>query len=653
MSVSSNGEQKGVFSLKKNDDGEEEETKMAGQKAGFTLMNLLKDCIRKKNVLEGTRLHAEIVRKGLLENNLYLATALITMYTKCGMLAKAQKILEELPFRNVVSWNALIAGYTNQGKVYSALNCFESMLNEGISPDVITFTCALKACGKTRDVDKGKKIHTEIVSRGLLVKDIVLSTAVVDMYAKCGLLGKAREVLLEFPVRDVVSWSALISGYVKQGKSHEALDCFGHMEREGFLPNAITFICILRACGNIRAIYKGQSVHDIIVNEGLLEKNIVLGSALVDMYVKCGRMEKARQVLKELPRRNEVSWNTLIAGYAERGQCHESLKCLEQMQREGISPTLITFICILKACGKIGAIDKGTWIHNEIMKSTSSFKTDTPLGNALVDMYVRCGSLDEAMNTIYRLPNRNVVTWNSLIAGCACDDNDAFALNIFKKMQQDDVKPDVFTFSTLLNICSRVGSIQHGEIVHEQMLRSGIKLDVVIETILVDMYAKCGYLRDAQKILESMPHRDVMSYNALISAYTQHGHCKAAIECFNGLRERGLKPNADTYANILAACNHSGALLEARYFLKSMRDEEGIVLGIEHINSIIDLLARLGLLNEAEKLLETMPGVAGIIGWRSLLASCKTYGNPMLGRQCYDEAVSIEAEIQYSGPKPT
>ena len=327
-------------------------------------------------------------------------------------------------------------------------------------------------------------------------------------------------------------------------------------------------------------------------------------------------------------------------------------KQMQKKKEESLLHDPTSVLDSLKLCGQKKDLQKARDLHGRLVRNEMLTK-DIYLSNAVISMYAKCGSISEARKVFDELPIRNVVTWNSLIAGCACDDNDAFALNIFKKMQQDDVKPDVFTFSTLLNICSRVGSIQHGEIVHEQMLRSGIKLDVVIETILVDMYAKCGYLRDAQKILESMPHRDVMSYNALISAYTQHGHCKAAIECFNGLRERGLKPNADTYANILAACNHSGALLEARYFLKSMRDEEGIVLGIEHINSIIDLLARLGLLNEAEKLLETMPGVAGIIGWRSLLASCKTYGNPMLGRQCYDEAVSIEAEIQYSGPKPT
>ena len=182
------------------------------------------------------------------------------MYVKCGVLAEAQQVLEALPIRNVVSWNALISGYTQHCRGHEALNCFEQMQGEGLSPNGITFLCIVKACGSIGALDKGKQIQEEVVSRGLLEKDIVIGTALVDMYAKCGDLTKAQEFLEQLPIRNVVSWSALISGYAQQSQGHVALECFEQMQREGLSPNDVTFLCVLTACShvldNAQALYK-------------------------------------------------------------------------------------------------------------------------------------------------------------------------------------------------------------------------------------------------------------------------------------------------------------------------------------------------------------------------------------------------------------
>ena len=181
------------------------------------------------------------------------------------------------------------------------LTCFRRMRNEGVEPNAVTFTCILKACGCIGDIDKGKEIHDEIACKGLLKKDIVLGNALVDMYARCCVLLKARQVLDELPSRDVVSWNTLILGYVQQGQDEEAMNCFEHMIGEGISPNVVSFIGILKACGSIGALDKGKQIHDEIVARGLLDKNVVLGTALVDMFAKCGLLTKAQEVLKELP----------------------------------------------------------------------------------------------------------------------------------------------------------------------------------------------------------------------------------------------------------------------------------------------------------------------------------------------------------------
>ena len=244
----------------------------------FAIVALLKDCSRKKDLDRGTKLHVDILKRGILEKNPYLASTLISMYAKCGALAKAEEVLDMLPFRDIVSWNALIGGFATQGHNYEAMNCFDRMQTEGFSPDAITFSCILKACGSARAIEKGKQIHDEIASRGWLKKDVVLGNALIVMYVKCSLLAKAQQVLEDLPVRNAISWSALIAGYAQHQEAHQALKCFERMQSEGFFPDAITFTCILKACG----IDRGKQIYHEIIHMKCLNKHVKLGNVQVD-----------------------------------------------------------------------------------------------------------------------------------------------------------------------------------------------------------------------------------------------------------------------------------------------------------------------------------------------------------------------------------
>ena len=234
------------------------------------------------------------------------------------------RVFEILLVQDVISWNTLISGYIQAGQCSEALDCMQRIYCECLSPDSVTFICILKACGTIGGTNKGKQIHDKIRRRGLLEKDITLGNALLDMYTRCGMLSRAQKVLEELSVRDVVCWSALITGYAQQGQGYMALNCFDWMQREGLSPNEVTLSCFLKACGSMGAIEKGEQIHAEIANNGLLEKNIVLATALVDMYAKCGALSKARKVHNELPVRTVASWNALIAGYAQEGQIKKS-----------------------------------------------------------------------------------------------------------------------------------------------------------------------------------------------------------------------------------------------------------------------------------------------------------------------------------------
>ncbi|MCO5615076.1 hypothetical protein L7F22_069364 [Adiantum nelumboides] len=273
------------------------------------------------------------------------------MYAKCGALTKAQEVLYELPVQNVVCWSALISGYAQYGSGEEALCCFQQMQRERLSPNAITFACALKACGIVQDVNAGERIRDEIVSQGLLKGDVVLGSALVEMYAKCGVLVKAQTVLDELLVWNVVCWSALISGYAQHSCGKEALSCFRQMRSEGLLAD-------------------------------------------------------------------EVSWNALIGGFAQQGLAKEALDCFRWMQQEGTPPTAVIFVSVLNACSHSGLVDEGQTLLDN-MRDKYGIVPDNEHYTCMVDLFGRARQFDKAMGVIKLMPSTNYLpVWSAVLGAC-------------------------------------------------------------------------------------------------------------------------------------------------------------------------------------------------------------------------------------------
>ncbi|KAI5063605.1 hypothetical protein GOP47_0022152 [Adiantum capillus-veneris] len=490
--------------------------------SAVTYTCILKACAMSGAIDKGKQVHNVISMQGLLEHHVALGSALIDMYAKCGALCQAQSVLEKLPSRDVVSWSTLIGGYAQNGQGQEALDCFEQMQREGILPNEVTFVCVLNACAASGAIDKGKQIHDEISAQGLLEHNAVLGNALVSMYAKCGALCQAHSVLKKLPSRDVISWNSLIAGYAQSGKGQQALDCFNQMQSEGIIADEVTYACILKACAVIGAVDKGKQIHDEISMQGLLEHHVGLGGALVDMYVKCGALDQAQSVLQKLPSRNVVSWSALIAGYAHNGQGQQALDCFEQMQSEGILANEVTYACILKACGLIGAIDQGKKIHDEILRQ-GWLEHNAVLGNTLVDMYAKCGALQQAKSVLEKLPSRSIVSWNSMIAGYAQNGQSQEALVCFEQMQRESILPDEVTFICLLNLCSHLGLVEKGQELFNSMdSMYGLKPSVDSFTCMVDLLGRAGHLVKAAEVIQGMPFSTNSAiWHCLLSACTR------------------------------------------------------------------------------------------------------------------------------------
>ena len=591
----------------------------------ITFVNTLRACASIRDSDKGEEIHSEIERKGLISRNPYIRSSLVAMYAKCGLLSKAQKVFDSLPIRDVVSWTALISGYTEHGHDKESLKCFEKMKFEGVSANAATFVSTLKACANIGDANTGSEIHDQIEREGLLDRNIFVGSALVDMYVKCGLTTKAQLVFDKLPARNVIVWTSLIAGYAEHGEGEKALECFEQMQEQGISPNAITFVSALKACCNIGAIDIGQEIHAMVERKGLLEKNLFVGSTLVDMYAKCGLLWKAQEVFDKLQCQDIVSWNALITGYAKHGCTLEVLECYERMQLEGVCSNSITFICSLKACGATKALQKGREIHCQVRRK-GLLATDSNVGSTLIDMYAMFGLLTNGREVFNEIQNQDVVCWTSLISGYVEHGYGEEALGFYEEMQLKNVIPDPVTVIGGLKACSSIGLIEKGIEIHAEIeRRSLLGTNVVLGSILVDMYMKCGLVTKAQQVFDKLPIRDVVSWTTLIAGYTDHGYGEEALLCYEQMQLQGILPNAVTFISILRACGSIGAIekgqeihteLERKGFL-----EQNNLVG----STLVDMYAKCGSVSIARQVFERLPD-RDTVSWNSLISGYAQLG---------------------------
>ncbi|KAH7436785.1 hypothetical protein KP509_05G035900 [Ceratopteris richardii] len=486
-----------------------------------TYISILKACGSIGAADEGDEVHVEISMQESLQNNLVLNTALVDMYAKCGAISKAQDVFDKMPARNIAAWTALISGYAQQGFCDEAFRCFDRMQVEGFSPDMVTFICILKACGSAGMLERGRLIHFEVQSQGLLAKGTAIGNALVDMYMKCDAYAEAQEVFESLMMRDVTTWTTMIAGFASSKHAANALIYFKLMQNEGHVPNAVTYICILKACASLGDVDFGRKIHEEVEEQGLLNQNKMVATAVIDMFLKCGLLAMAQEIFDKLSDPNVVTWNVLLGGYAQHELGNKTVTYFAKMINEGVLPDATTFLCVLKACGSIGALQLGIKIHEKIQKQINLEENEL-LCNALVDMYMKCGVVHKAQAIFDGAQRRTITEWNALIAGYAQVGMVRTVLEKYSMMRREGTHPSAVTYIILLTMYSHEGLIEEGlDLFNTMFTTNKISLTSEHYGCIVDIFSRAGQFEEAIGVIKKVPQTDVLvSWSAFIGSCT-------------------------------------------------------------------------------------------------------------------------------------
>ncbi|KAG9446509.1 hypothetical protein H6P81_012637 [Aristolochia fimbriata] len=264
-------------------------------------------------------------------------------------------------------------------------------------------------------------------------------------------------------------------------------------------------------------------------------------------------------------------------------------------------------------------------------------------GNLLIMGYLRTGDYESSLQIFKGMPNRDKVSWNSIIAGSVKSRRPRDAISLFRRMLKSGTQPNGFTYSSVLSACARVGALTCGEWVHNMMVEEGIHLNFILASALIDLYSKCGRIKIAVEIFNVVQREDVSVWNSMITGFAIHGFGFNAIETFSRMNEENVKPDSITFVGILAACSHCGLVEEGRIYFDTMKHMYKIEPILEHYGAMVDLLSRAGFLEEAYRMIKEMPMEPDIVIWRALLSACRTYKDSRLGQAVIDHIVELNS----------
>ena len=540
-----------------------------------------------------------------------------------------------------------------------AIAILKFQVEQGTNVDSYTYVDVLKRCLKEKDLRVAREVHYCII-KSRMEQDKYVASSLLSVYIRCGSLQDARQVFDALAKKSVIDWTVMIGGYVQHNRGQDAMQLFHQMRQEHVQADEITYLSILKACASPLSLKWGREVHVLIRRDGL-ESDIRVGTALIQMYAKCGSIDEARQAFDNLTNRNVVSWtamggayaqsgsigstrvgdivtwNVMIGAYAGSGRGVEAYDLYLKMKEEGFQPNAVTYMSLLNDCASTAALEWVKDVHRHILEG--GYESDVRVGNALVHMYAKSGSIEDAAVVFDRMKGRNIITWNVMIGAYAGSGRGVEAYDLYVKMKEEGFQPNAVTYMNLLNECASTGALEWVKEVHSHILEAGYESDVRVGSSLVHMYAKCGSTEDAAVVFDSMKERDVVTWNVMIGAYAGSGRGVEAYDLYLKMKEEGFQPNVVTYMSLLNDYASTGALEWVKDVHRHI-SEGGYESDVRVGNALVHMYAKSGSIEDAAVVFDSMKK-RDLITWNVMIGA---YSGSGRGVEAYDLYVKMKEE---------
>ncbi|KAK6941723.1 Pentatricopeptide repeat [Dillenia turbinata] len=500
-------------------------------------------------------------RKDGLDGGAAHPSWLITKLSKEGGISEARKSFDKMPECDVITWTAMISGYTKCGMLKEARRLFDRV---DAKKDAVTWRAMVSGYLRWGQILEAEKLFNDMPD-----KNVVEWNKMINGYAQNGQIDSAYALFEKMPERNVVSWNAMLTAFVQSGRIEEARKIFDRMP----------------------------------------VRNVISWTAMLSGLSKHGRIDEARALFNRMPQRNVVSWNAMITGYGQNSRLHEALYLFERMPERNVS----------------------SW-------------------NIMISGFIQNGDLVGALKLYNEMPCKNVVSWTTMMSGFIDNELSEEALKMFSSMlAMGGVKPNQGTFVTVLSACTDLACACEGQQIHQIICKTVYQNDSLVVSSLIKMYSRCGDLGTARKMFDdqSIDMRDLICWNGMIAAYAYHGQGREAIQLFREMQILGFKPNDVTYIVLLSACSHAGLVEEGLKYFDELVKNHSVQSREDHYACVVDLCSRAGRLAEAVDLIRQLGAEPSAPVWGALLTGCILHGDVGIAKLAADKLLEVEPD--YSG----
>ncbi|GMY11760.1 pentatricopeptide repeat-containing protein At5g39350-like [Fagus crenata] len=514
---------------------------------------------------------------------------------------------------NLVLQNLMVRWLCNNGLYEDVLFLYRSCRASGCPSDDFTFPFVIKACSALDALWTGKEVHCVVLRTGF-EKNLVIQTALIDLYAKSGCMGTACIVLDRIPQPDLVCWNALIAGFSSNGFDQEALEVFGQIFLMGLKPNVSTFASIIPVCSRLGCLNIGKCLHGFAVKCGYFSNNFLV-PALISMYAGDMDLSTARTFFDSILEKNVTVWNAMISAYTQRQNTFKAFEMFQQMIRAGLQPNLVTFVSIIPSCENFNSVWFGESLHGCAIKHGS--EDQLPVLTALLSMYSKLGDVNSAYFLFDQMPNRNLLSWNSMVSGYVHNGQWDASLATFREMQFARCNPDAVSIVSILSACSKLQAVLLGKSAHAVSVRKQLASNIKVTNSLLAFYSDCHQHSSSVQLFNTMAVRNVVSWNTLISGCVHNGDVEKAVVLLHQMQKEGMELDLVTLISILPVFSETKNLLQGMA-IHGFTIKSGFASDVSLLNALISMYCYCRDLDAGRSLFEVTPQ-RNVVSWNALI----------------------------------